>query len=118
MPISLAPNRRRCTFVIEFETRGAYATIFDEDSYFADIAYVTDEIEVHIEGVENLRLFCSSRSDYRVQASQLGGELLDTVESHVQSASCDMRRGVQWRSTTVKIGYRYEIPISGQRLAE
>lgn len=72
---------------------------------------------MHITGVENLRLFCSSRADYRVQANQFSGELLDTGESHLQSVNCTMGNGVQWRSTTVKIGYRYEIPISAQRLA-
>jgi hypothetical protein len=122
VPISLEPNRRRCTFVIEVELRGAYAAIsgadLKEDSYFADIAYVTDEINVHIAGADSLRLFCSSRADYRVLASQFSGELLDTAESNLQSASCNMRLGVQWRSTNAKIGYRYEIPISAQRLAE
>jgi len=121
VPISLEPNRRRCTFVIEVEMARMYASILNadlqEDSYFADIAYITDEISVHIKGVDNLRLFCSSRADYRVQASQFSGELLDTTESHLQSASCSMSRGVQWRSTSAKIGYRYEIPISAQRLA-
>ncbi|MGH3777844.1 MAG: hypothetical protein ACRDRR_19280 [Pseudonocardiaceae bacterium] len=122
VPISLEPSRRRCTFAIQVEMPGLYAAILDgnleEDSYFADIAYVTDEISVHIEAVDSLRLFCSSRADYRVQASQFSGELLDTAESHFQSASCSMRRGVQWQSTSAKIGYRYEIPISAQRLAE
>lgn len=122
VPVSLEPSRRRCTFAIEFEMPRAYkaivSTALEEDSYFADIAYVTDEIDVRIEGVDNLRLFCSSRADYRVQASQFSGELLDMEESHLQSASCNMTRGVQWRSTNAKIGYRYEIPISAQRLAK
>ncbi|HEY2762570.1 MAG TPA: hypothetical protein VGJ13_00915 [Pseudonocardiaceae bacterium] len=120
VPVSLEPNRRRCTFVIEIEAPRAYAAIvsatLEEDSYFADIACLTDEIDVRIECVDALRLLCSSRADYRVQASQFSGELLDTTESQVQSASCNMRNGVQWRSTNVKIGYRYEIPISAQRL--
>lgn len=122
VPISLEPNRRRCTVVIEVEAPRAYASIvgpsLDEDSYFADIGIVTDDIDVRIEGVDNLRLLCSSRADYRIHASQLSGELLDTAESHLQSASCNMTRGVHWRSTNAKIGYRYEIPISAQRLAE
>ncbi|MCA1701824.1 MAG: hypothetical protein LC808_00550 [Actinobacteria bacterium] len=118
VPISLEPNHRRCTLTVVYETHGAYAKIFDEDSYFADVACITDEIDVHISGVDNLRLFCSPRSDYRVEAGQFSGELLDTVESQLQSSGCDMRRGVQWRSTNAKIGYRYEIPISAQRLAD
>jgi hypothetical protein len=120
VPISLEQNRRRCIFVIEYEAPRAYAAIvgatLEEDSYFADIACLTDEIDVRIEGVDDLRLFCSSRADYRVQASQFSGELLDTTESHLQSASCNMRHGVQWQSINAKIGYRYEIPISAQRL--
>ncbi|HEX3733344.1 MAG TPA: hypothetical protein VHU91_10535 [Mycobacteriales bacterium] len=122
VPISLEPNKRRCTFMIEVDMPQAYSAILDtdleDDSYFADIVYVTDEINVHIETVDNLRVFCSSRADYRVQASQFSGELLDTRESQLQSANCSMKSGVQWRSTNAKIGYRYEIPISAQRFAD
>lgn len=115
VPISLEPDRRRCAFVIEVELHGA-GTIFEEDAYLVDIAYVTDEINVHIGGRADLRVFCSSRADYRVQASQFSGELLDTAESQLQSAGCHMGPDVQWRSVSTKIGYRYEIPISAQRL--
>ena len=122
VPISLEPSHRNCTFTIEVEAPKAYVEIvngtLNEDSYSADIACLTDELNVHIEGVSNLRLLCSSQADYRVRASQFSGEFLDIAESHLQSANCTMRRGVQWRSTNAKIGYRYEIPISTQRLAE
>lgn len=121
VPISLEPNRRRCTFAIEVEWPRAYAAILDadleDDSYLSDIAYVTDEIDVHICTIDKLQLSCSSRADYRVQATQINGEVLDTAESQLQSANCSMGSGVHWRSTSAKIGYRYEIPISAQRLA-
>jgi hypothetical protein len=120
VPVSLEPNRRRCTFLIEVDVPKAFAGIvgatLEEDSYFADIGCLTDEIDVCIEGADGLRLLCSSRADYRVHASQFSGELLDTAESQIQSVSCNMQRGVRWRSLNTKVGYRYEIPISAQRL--
>ncbi len=116
VPVSLEPNRRRCTFVLEFSLHGALASLFDEDSYFVDIVHITDEIDVQISGVDDLQIFCSSNADYRVQASQFSGELLDAADSQNQSSTCQMRNGVRWRSTNTKIGYRYEIAISAQRL--
>lgn len=121
-PIGLQPKRRRCTLLIETKLPGSYAAILagdqEDDFYIADVAYVTDEIDLYIEGADKLRICCSPLADYRVQAGQFSGELLDTVESQLQSANCDMKGGVRWRSTNAKIGYRYEIPISAQRHAE
>lgn len=61
VPISLEPNRRRCTFAIEVEAPKAYTALVDatleEDSYFADISCLTDEIVVQIEGIDDLRVF-------------------------------------------------------------
>jgi hypothetical protein len=122
VPISLEPNRRRCTFVVEVDMPRAYTAALegdlDDDSYFTDVVYVTDEINLHIETATELRVSASPHADYRVKASQLSGELLDTVESQLQSANCTTRTGIQWRSPNAKIGYRYEIPISIQRLAD
>lgn len=118
VPVSLEPNRRRCTVVLEFSLHGALASLFDEDSYFVDIAHITDAIDVQISGANDLQVFCSSNADYRVQASQLSGELLDTADSQNQSSTCQMRNGVRWQSTSTKIGYRYEIAISAQRVAK
>jgi hypothetical protein len=121
VPISLEPNRRRCAFVVDVEMPRAYAAILEadleDDSYFTDVVYVTNEINIQIEAVGDLRVSASPRADFRVEASQLSGELLDTTESQLQSANCSMRNGIQWRSTNAKIGYRYGIPISAQRLA-
>lgn len=121
VPISLEPNRRRCTILVQVEMRGAFAQLVSgdrEDVWGVDVAHVTDELNVSIKGVDNLELFCSPRADYQVLANQITGDLLDTVESHLQSSSCNMRDGVQWRSTNTKLGYRYQNFISARTPAK
>jgi hypothetical protein len=120
IPISLEPKRRRCTVLVEMEMRGAFAQLFSggqEDAWTVDVTHVTDELSVSIKGVDNLELFCSPRADYRVLANQMNGDLLDTAESQLESSTCSMRDGVQWRSTNTKLGYRYQIFISARTRA-
>lgn len=117
VPISLEPKRRRCTVLVQMEMRGAFAQLFSgdkQDVWAVDVTHVTDELSVSIKGVDNLALFCSPRADHRVLANQISGDLLDTAESQLQSTSCNMGDGVQWRSTNSKLGYRYQIFISAR----
>lgn len=120
VPISLEPNRRRCTVLVQIEMRGAFTQLFSkdqEDAWSVDVTHVTDELSLSIRGVNGLELFCSPRADYRVRANQMNGDLLDTAESQLQSSACTMADGVQWRSVNTKLGYRYQIVISARTAA-
>lgn len=117
VPIALGLDRRRCTYLVEVEAPGLCGLVKDEYC-FANVVHMTDEINVNIVGADGVRVFCSPGADYRVHASELSGELLDSVESQLQSAGCRMGNGVHWRSNNAKIGYRYRIPFSADGLVD
>lgn len=117
IPIALGATRRRCTYVVEVEAPGLCKLGDKDESFFATVAHTTDEINLHIAGADGLRISFSPNVDYRVRASQISGELLDTVESQLQSAECHMENGVRWRAHNSKIGYRYEIWFRGSEPA-
>jgi hypothetical protein len=109
IPITLGAGRRRCTYVIEVEAPGLCQLGERDELFFATVAHITDEINLHVVGTDGLRISFSPNADYRVRASQLSGELLDAFESQLQSAECQVGNGIHWRSHNSKIGYRYEL---------
>lgn len=114
VPVFLGAEQRRCTFSVEVHTTGGMSEIKSEDYCFVDVSYVIDELNVHIRGVDGCVISSSPRATFQVQASQLSGDIVDVEESKLQSAACYVRQGVHWRSKSTKVGYRYEIKISGR----
>jgi len=117
VPVSLEPGHSRSSFVVELELLGAFEYIMKEEMCYTDVSYVTEELSVEVLGKDGMVINCSPYSDHRVQAMQLGMELIDIPESQHQSASCRMGSGVHWRSETAKLGYRYRVPVRGQRVS-
>ena len=115
IPVSLDHSKRSCRFVLEVAMPKSMLNIRGEEYCVADISLVTDEINVIVHGSGNLDVNYSHEADYRVRASQLSGEIIDTVESQLQSRGCQPGKGVFWRSTNTKLGYRYEIRITGDQ---
>jgi hypothetical protein len=116
VPINLGRNRRSCTIRLRIHMPNAFADIMTKDWYIVDIAYVTDELNVHISGSDGLEVRCSPTADHLVKASQPSGEVFDATESQVQSQTCRGDDSIIWRSTSAKIGYRYEISLYGQQV--
>jgi hypothetical protein len=114
VPISLEQGKRKCHVRMVVEMSGVFRDILAEDACFVDISYVTNELELHVSGKDGFRIFFSPSANYRVAASQVGGEILDTIESQLQSGNCSHRKGIHWGSRSVKIGYRYELRLTGQ----
>lgn len=112
IPIALGPARRRCTYTVEVEGHDIFRLGKDE-WFFVSVAHITDEVILRIIGKDGLQIFFSPNADYRVRASQPNGELLDTLESQLQSADCKMENGLHWRSKHPKIGYKYEVRFRG-----
>lgn len=118
IPSFLSPAKRRCVFVIEFTSTASMPDLATEESCIVDISHVTDEVNVYISGEDGYEIRFSSAASAPVRASQLSGDIEDQRESAVQSEGCWPRKlGVHWRSTSAKVGYRYEIWISGRTVA-
>jgi len=112
VPVSLGPTHRRCRFSVDIRLIGAFTEIDSEEMCYTDVAYVTDELVVTIRGENGLTVGGSPFAAHRVEAMQLGMELLDSPETQLQSAKCAFRQSaVEWRTSDSKLGYRYRIPI-------
>jgi hypothetical protein len=113
VPVSLDEMRRRCDFFVELELRGAFENIFTQEMCYTDVSYVTEDLTVVIRGTGGLRIESDPYVQYRVEAQQLGMELVDIPESQLQTRRCRVGDGVVWRSQDTKLGYRYRVSVRG-----
>ncbi|MEU0199389.1 MULTISPECIES: hypothetical protein [unclassified Streptomyces] len=114
VPVSLDPGRTRCSFTVELELCGAFGFIEREEKCYTDVSYVTESLEVTITGRDGLSISSSPYAQNRVEAQQLGMEMPDAPESHLQSRYCRTADGVRWKTAQAKLGYRYAIPVRGR----
>lgn len=114
LPVSMGPNKRRSSVLIEAEYHSALSDILTGEYWYFEPVLVTDSASISIEGTAGLRVFPSPGANYYVQARTGRQEQVDTVESQEQSELCKTSNGVLWETGSAKIGYRYEISIKGQ----
>lgn len=114
VPVGLDDEHRVSRFAVDLELAGAFGDIRQEEKCYTDVTYVTDDLCVNIEGEPGFQITGSPFSEHKVEAMQVGMELIDTPESLRQSSKCRAAEKVTWQSTDGKLGYRYRIPVRAQ----
>ncbi|MGH8902845.1 MAG: hypothetical protein ACRDYA_14535 [Egibacteraceae bacterium] len=113
IPVGLRPGQSRCTFSVTINIIASTSTMSEMEFWYVDVSYVTEELNVTLGGSPGYRVTSAPHINYKVEAMQLGMELIDVPESELQSSNCITADSVRWRTRTAKLGYRYRVALRG-----
>jgi hypothetical protein len=111
IPVPLGIGYTRCKVQLEFIARKAFPKLFQREFIYIDIPYVTENMDIRIEGAKDLRVRgVEGENGEIVEAKSHFLQRIDHAETLEEKKNLhEWQTGIVWRTQYPKIGYRYVV---------